>query len=193
MPLFLTSSSGFRPVERGIYRTPFCLGTTKAPCMKVSNDFRWRTASDLPPQLSILLGGRHRPLGVNILSLLPCGFVCIWCQICITMKVETSILILRVLTFSRIITPVNIRIVNVTEKGLFMVAYLQYCFINPFFPLLQLSEGWPISSQEKQTNHMKFDIQFTISHVVSFLHVNVLLTSSVKVCLFSNADPLLIH
>lgn len=40
---------------------------------------------------------------------------------------------------------------------------------------------------------MKLDIQFTISHVVSFLHVNVLLTSSVKVCLFSNADPLLIH
>lgn len=51
------------------------------------------------------------------------------------MKVETSILILRVLTFSRIIISVNIRIVNVTEKGQFMVAYLQYSFINPFFSL----------------------------------------------------------
>lgn len=87
-----------------------------------------------------------------------------------------------------------------TEKGQFMVAYLQYSFINPFFFLVaQWGMTCLISLQEKETNHMKCDIQLIIHHAVFCLHdtfkryVNVLLTSSVKVCLFSNADLLLIH
>lgn len=139
--------------------------------MKNSDDFRWRTASDSAPQLSILLGGRHRPLSVNILSLLPCGDVCIWCQLCTTVKVEPSILIPRVLIFRRIVTLVNIWIVNVIERGISgSISSMLFC--QSIFFITFLSEGMTCavsSPEKKQKTHEMWNL-VKICHVLSCLH-----------------------
>lgn len=74
---------------------------------------------------------------------------------------ETSIQILRALTFTWIIPPVNIRIVNTTEKS---GSISSIFFYKSIFPCCS-SQWWmtcPICLQEKQTSHRKHDTQFII-------------------------------